>query len=89
MSLDPTMGQSLKPLVSRLDASAANYITTTTSEGFLAHYYDHDEKPEPASACPSHPAPPDSRDSRDPHRETPGTPRPPSRASALAARRLD
>ena len=61
MSLDSTMGQSLKPLVSRLDASAANYITVTTSEGFLSHFYDKDEKPEPASASPSHPS--DSRDS--------------------------
>ena len=63
MSLDPTMGQSPKPLVSRLDASAANYITVTTSEGFLSHFYDKDEKPEPASASPSHPS--DSRDSHD------------------------
>ena len=50
MSTTAELRHSLKPLVSRLDNHAANYITTETAEGHVVHYYDLDEKPEPASA---------------------------------------
>jgi hypothetical protein len=50
MSSTAELRHSLKPLVSRLDNHAANYITTETAEGHVVHYYDLDEKPEPASA---------------------------------------